>query len=276
MMAVADVEGAPGSSLTSGTSNVEISDVEIVTPVGRLPAWMQEWVKSPTWKRDRLALRLMGETGVARRSDAQEMFAQLIGVGARTGSVHRAFRRLIQRGVVEVIEATAGLGARHLIRLTEKGQDAYRLLFGKEPVPSQTTELLKRHKSPDHVMLVLATGDVLRDAGWRVDLFPKPVDLDGGSRYEPDLVAVSPDGEVAYVECERMTRKNPTERKLKWQRCYIATGGDIYIAVPDQQAEEAIRSEVLRWLGGKRIRLRMMVVAEAEAEKPWVYDREHG
>jgi len=174
---------------------------------------------------------------------------------------------------LEVVEAKAGPGARHLIHLTQKGADAYRLLFGREPAPAQTTALLNRHKSPDHVMLILETADLLRAAGWKVDLFPEPVRLENGEQYHPDLVAVGPD-RVAYIECERPTRKRPAERRGKWQRCYSATGGELYIAVPDRQALDAIRSEVLYWLGSRPVRLRIMVVAEAKPEDLWAYERE--
>lgn len=247
--------------------------VQIPIPLDRLPAWLQEWSQAPTWERDALALRVIGETGVARRSEAQEMFARLVGAGPRAGSVHRAFRRLQARGVMEVVEAAAGPGTKHLIRLTEKGEDAYRLLFGRDPAPSQTTELLNRHKSADHVMLILETADLLRAAGWKVNLFPEPVKLDDGTGYHPDLVAVNQE-EVVYFECERQTQKSPRDRKAKWDRCYRATGGNLYIAVPDRQALDAIRSEVLYWLGDRPFRLRMLVVAEAKPEDLWAYERE--
>ena len=246
------------------------------TPWEHLPAWIQKWAKSDTWKRDVTALRVLGDTGVARRTEAQELFGQATGLSPGVGSVWRAFDRLRKRALVEVIGAEMGArGQAQLLRLTRQGEDAYRLLWGRDPAPSQTTEFLNRHKSAEHTLLILAAADVLAAAGWRVDLFPERVQLQDGGVYEPDLVAVDPgENRAVYVEGERQTQKRAAERQGKWERCYRATGGDLCIAVPDQEALEAIRSEVLFWVGTRKFRLRMMVVGDARPDRLWAYVRE--
>ena len=245
-----------------------------------LPAWMQEWMATKFFDRDRAALWVLGSTGVARRMDASALVAQAFGVEPGSGSVSRTFDRLRKLELVEVVEAQTvderGSATWHLYRLSQKGEDAFRLLFGQDPAPSQTTRLLNRHKSPEHVLLILAAADLFTAAGWKADPLPDPVPLPDGSRYEPDLVVVG-ETETLFVECERATLKNDAERSAKWRRCYEATRGDICIVVPDAKALEAIRSEVLFWLnaqGLRKFRLRMTALASATPQNLWSYVRE--
>ncbi len=261
-----DGEGARGAGL-----------LPLATPLERLPAWVQEWAKAPSFERDLLALWVLGSTGVARRMDASVLVGQAFGVEPGSGSVARSFDRLKKLGILEVVEGRPDQGRAvwHLFRLSEKGADAFRLLFGQDPAPSQTTLLLNRHKSPEHVLLILAVADLFAAAGWKADPLPDPVLLPSGERYEPDIVAVGP--ETLFVECERATDKNFPERSGKWRRYYEATLGNLVIAVPDQKSLEPIRSEVLFFLsamGVRKYRLRMMVLETATPQDLFQFVRE--
>lgn len=270
---ISDEEGEEGIAVPT------VAAPPLATPARNLPGWIQEWMETPAWERDRLAFWVIGSTGVARRMDASVLVGQAFGVEPGSGSVIRAFERLKKYGLLDVIEARPqeqGKAVWHLFHLTEKGEDAFRLLFGQDPAPSQTSLLLARHKSPEHVLLILATCDLFRAAGWKADPLPDPVPLPDGGRYEPDVIAVGPE-ETLYVECERQTDKDPEERARKWHRCYQATNGNLVIAVPDRKALEAIRSEVLFWLGAQgknKFRLRMIVVGEASPENLFQFVRE--
>ncbi|MDR7574239.1 MAG: hypothetical protein QN194_15105 [Armatimonadota bacterium] len=260
-----------------GASEGTLSIPPLAIPIQQLPSWIREWAGSPYFERDRITLWVLGSTGVARRMEASIMVGQAFGVEPGSGSVTRAFERLKKLGLLEVVEAQLeGKKPWHLFRLTEKGTDTFRLLFGQDPAPSQTDLLLARHKSPEHVLLILLTADLLAAAGWTADPLPDPVLLPAGERYEPDILAIGPEGRV-YIECERQTVKDPEERSGKWRRAFQASGGDLIISVPDRRAMEAIRSEVLFWLGThgiKRFRLRMIVLEEATPENLFQYVRE--
>jgi flavin-binding protein dodecin len=245
-----------------------------------LPAWMQEWAATRFFDRDRAALWILGSTGVARRMDASALVARAFGVEPGSGSVARAFDRLRKLELIDVVEAQTaderGSATWHLYRLSQKGEDAFRLLFGQEPAPSQTTRLLNRHKSPEHVLLILAAADLFTAAGWKADPLPDPVPLPDGSRYEPDLVVVG-EAETLFVECERATIKDEAVRAGKWRRYYQATHGNLCVVVPDAKALEAIRSEILYWLsaqGLRKFRLRMTALASATPQNLWSYVRE--
>jgi hypothetical protein len=213
--------------------------------------------------------------------DASALVAQAFGVEPGSGSISRTFERLRKMELIEAVEANLtteerGSATWHLYRLSPKGEDTFRLLFGQPPAPSQTTLLLNRHKSPEHVLLILAAADLFTAAGWKADPLPDPVPLPDGSRYEPDLVVVG-ETETLFVECERATVKNEAERAAKWRRCYQATHGDLCIVVPNAKALEAIRSEVLYWLnaqGLQKFRLRMVVLSSATPQNLWSYIRE--
>lgn len=253
----------------------------------RMPGWIQKWQRSQTYERDVVLLRILAETGVPRRSDAAELFGKRLDLKPTGGGVNRVFRRAAREGWVELIEVrsdTSGGAIYHLVRLTEKGRDAARLILGVDPVPSQATELLKRHKNGTHALLNLEAADLLREAGYEVDLFPAQIELPGQGEgreglFAPDLVA-SLHGRTIFVEVERDTRKNPAERNRKWSNYHAATGGEFYVIVPDRKALDAIKGEILFWASRQhRLRLWMSNLCDArgkQGEDIWTYKRERG
>jgi hypothetical protein len=46
------------------------------------------------------------------------------------------------------------------------------MIRGKDPVRSQATELLRRHRSPEHAALNIKAAELLWRAGYNVDIFP--------------------------------------------------------------------------------------------------------
>jgi hypothetical protein len=153
--------------------------------------------------------------------------------------------------------------------LTERGEDIYRLLRGEAPAPSQTTELLKRHKSPQHAALNLDAANRLWEAGYGVELFPDPVALETGTYY-PDLVITTPEGRTLYVECERNTRKNPKERERKWALYYAASGSHFLVVTSNEEAGQAIQREILTWAGERPLTLWMAGLEDQETGLVWV------
>ena len=261
-------------------------DADSLSP-NRMPGWIQKWQRSSTYERDVVLLQILAETGVPRRSDVAVLFAERLNLGTvGGGGIQRAFKRAARDGWIELVEVKSSLVGRslhHLVRLTEKGQDAARLIFNTEPVPSQATELLKRHRSGAHALLNLEAADMLREAGYEVDLFPARIELSGKGEkkrlFLPDLVA-SRHGRTIFVEVERDTRKNPDERNRKWDNYCVATGGEFYIVVPGRAALDAIKSEILYWAGPGRQhklkRLWMSSLSDAMGKKGddiWTHKR---
>jgi hypothetical protein len=272
---LASTDVVPASSDAQATSTAEDSK--------QLPSWIQEWQRESTYEYDVALLRLLAESQVASRKDAVRLLALRLGKAPKSGSMSRVIRRAAaQLKLVELIEVSNEVsgGATCLLRLTEHGRLAYYLLFNKEPpAPCITTELLKRHKSPAHALLNLQAADMLREAGYEVDLLPGQIKLPGepaGRMFVPDLVA-SWQGKTLFVEVERDTRKNPQARARKLRNYYDATGGAFYIVVPNATALKNIKSEINRWRDTERhLLLWMTSLSDAKGKKGediWLYKR---
>lgn len=59
------------------------------------------------------------------------------------------------------------------------------------------------------------TADVLREAGYQVNLTPPDVNLPDGGLFHPDLVITDEQGATHFVEVERDVDKNLEQRQAK-------------------------------------------------------------
>lgn len=206
-------------------------------------AWLVRWRASPDYPRDAEALRVIGARGYVLR----ESIARAVGANPRSGTTAAAFQRLRQWGLIEERAAKAEVAGRppNLLRLTERGQFAYRALFGQEPVEPEHDRLLRQHKSEEQVVLALQARAVLEDAGAElVDLFPGPQPLPGGGKFQVDLVAVL-GGQRLYVELERAAGRG--QRRLnKWSQYALLTRA-FYFFVPNREALNRLMTELNYW-----------------------------
>lgn len=247
-------------------------------PPDRLPEWVAQWQGEPSHQRDLALLRLLAETGVARRTEIERELARRTDPPAASGSAGRVLRRCAKLDLIQTVEISGQEeeAPARLTRLTERGRTVCRLLLGVEPVPSQATELLARHESPARALLALSAADLLRGAGYEVDLLPGRVELPEGRSFVPDL-AVSQNGRAWYVEVERELHSGPQERDRRWRDCYDATGGQLHVVVPDRTTQEAIKSEILFWARQRPLSLRMTWLDEArgrQGEDVWLFERD--
>lgn len=242
---------------------------------GEIPPWLDEWQESDHFLTDREALRAMGIRGLSLRTDV----AQAVGFkDSASGAARRLFERLDDHGIIEQERPKAEMWGRppYLLRLTERGREAFRLLFEDEPVESEYDRLIARHKSPEHVLLNMAARDALLEAGAdAVDMYPRPVTLPSGGRMDVDLVAVF-DDEPLYIEAERARSKKA--RKAKWSNLASVTR-DFYVVVPNKKVKSAVISEVTGWTydcpddaaGG--VVLHVCCLSTFDGEELWEYKR---
>ena len=111
---------------------------------------------------------------------------------------------------------------------------------------------MARHRTAEHAYLNLVAGDVLRENGYQVDLFPDPIQV-GDRRVQPDILATR-EGSTIIVECERHTRKRKDQRARKWNGLVGASQAltgkkELYVMTPNTEAKNAIVSELSRWRG---------------------------
>lgn len=208
------------------------------------PEWLSGWQDSDTYQMDREVLRVIGLRGLSLRSDVAKAVTSLD--SSTSGTARRLFDRLGDLGVIEEERPRGeiGGGTPYLLRLTERGKEAFQLLFDDEPVESEYDRLMARHKSPEHVLLNMKARDVLLEAGAdSVDMYPRPVTLPDGGRLDVDLVAVF-DGEPLYIEAERSRSKKV--REAKWTNL-ASIAGNLYVVVPNKKVKSAVISEITKW-----------------------------
>ncbi|MEA3309315.1 MAG: hypothetical protein U9Q70_07375, partial [Chloroflexota bacterium] len=138
------------------------------------------------------------------------------------------------------------------------------------------SRLLRRHKSLEHTLLNWQAAQELQARDYLTDLFPAALTVAGG-QFEPDLLATR-QGEVYYVECERYTRKKRSQRARKWERYHAATGGDFYLVVPNTKAQNALVSEISRWVYKTQrvVRLylsNLSLLVNRETEEYWTLEK---
>ena len=97
----------------------------------------------------------------------------------------------------------------------------------------------------------------------------------------PDLTAISPDGAVLLIECERLAKhRTAEERRNKWSDLAALTQGQFYVVVPGGQQQRDLITEVSQWIietDTKRARLAICQYTKAvkpETAKPWTYSTE--
>lgn len=205
------------------------------------PAWLAAWRASAEYAQDAEALRVIGLYGYVLRESVAGA------VGVRGGTASRLFERLREQGLVEEKPGKVDTPGRppNLLCLTGRGQAAYCFLFGQEAAEPEDERLLRRHKSAEQVMLALLGRLVLEEAGAEhVDLFPEPLPLPDGGRFEIDLVAVL-EGQRLYIELERASGRGQ-KRLDKWSRYAQATKA-FYFFVPNREALNRLMTELNYW-----------------------------
>ncbi len=213
------------------------------------PDWFQRWVIPHTgMDKDFAMMQILGKTGEPYRATVTRAAAYYLGMASIGGSLGKSITRLEEMGMITLVKIRWQRISPHLMALTNKGENAYRMLFGQEPVPQELPRLLARHKSARHIYLILETERHLRAAGYVVERYPDPIETDLG-RYEPDLVARF-DEHTLYIEAEVKTTKSRGEnspRRQKWERYWKLTGGEFYVSVTDAAGRRALCSELRYW-----------------------------
>ncbi len=223
------------------------------------------------------ALRVLGETGACLRRPVTE---RLLAEGVLVQESVKPFQELEAAGLLEQhkpkVESVGNTP--YLLRLTEAGIQAYRERFGGEPVEPLLDQLLRRHKSIEHVWLNLKAAQVLEEHGYTVDLLPAPVRTEDGHELAPDLAATK-DGKTIYVECER-TAKRGEAFAQKLENMLRLNGDALYFVVPDTGMQSTIVSLVGEWAYRERRPVALYVCNLAKLEQggdePWTVVRRIG
>ena len=237
------------------------------------PVWMATWRQAETFERDAGILKMIAETGIARRPVIEAQAAEQLGIKKAGGSIQALMTRLENLHLIERFRPWtadgAGTGGKYpdLVRLTDQGRLAYWLLTSQQPQTNDYDLLLERHVSPEHTLLNLQAADMLREAGYQVDLTPPEITLPDGGLFRPDLAIVDDQGATHFVEVERDVDKNLEQRQAKWRNFYQASGGKMYVVCDNRSCMRNIRSEINYCLGNKPLVVSLTNLVDLQAGK---------
>ena len=230
-------------------------------------------------------LRIMGVTGTPLRRSLVDMLLQeglIATTDPRSGGARRPFSQLQQKGLVEavIVSRESGGHPMHLFRLTHPGQDLYRHMYHGDPVESAYDRLLRRHKSPEHVLLNLQAAKILEPWADAVDLFPSRLQVEGVGVFDPDIVAIV-DGKPIFVECERGQGSRRELADRKWEILAAASGGQLHAIVPNRAVEQRVTRDIGRWAEENQasVVLRVSTISVWMRERPsppWTSERVFG
>jgi len=244
--------------------------------------WFNQWRESSEFERDAALIKAMGYHGFCLRKSIEAALVKNGVITAGSGAIQRLFTRVKEKwGLTEEFKPRTETGtgrAPFLLRLTERGREAFRLLSGQEAVESEYDRLLARHKSDEHLLLNVQARDAFLECGAEaVDLYPQPVQLPSGGTFDVDLVVIFPGQSPLYVEVERGGAKNKRQRDQKWAN-YRQVTSDFYIVVPNKKVQSQIVTEITTWAYQSRIHLTLHVCNLSQLGKGslWHFEREMG
>jgi len=202
-----------------------------------------------------------------------------LGIKKAGGSIQALMTRLEDLQLIERFRPWtadgAGTGGKFpdLVRLTDQGRLAYWLLTNQQPQANEYDLLLERHVSPEHTLLNLQAADVLREAGYQVNLTPPEITLPDGGLFRPDLAIVDDQGATNFVEVERDVDKNLEQRQAKWRNFHQASGGRMFVVCDNRSCMRNIRSEINYCLGNKSLVISLTNLADIQTGKRGDGDR---
>jgi hypothetical protein len=275
-------QAAPSSEATDNIETVVTS-----SPMTTAADWYQTWLAETTpenMERQKVALQLIGRGEVFFRSEIIERLNALgllndVSVDKPSGTGTRLLTDLVNLNYVREINAGYGAAVPKPLQLTERGFEAYRLLWDDALEESAFDRLLKRHKTIEHTTLNLLAYNLLLRFGFQaIELYPTPLYTAAGAVVDPDLVAVSSAGERLIIECERMVmHRTPAERDAKWNHLAEVTHGQLYVVVLGNRQQSDLMAELSAWIQAshtKKVSLAVCQYLKAirpEAPSMWTY-----
>jgi hypothetical protein len=215
------------------------------------PPWFIAWTASGGFERQSFIIRLIGDTGLARRSEIVKVFAEKFNIGFKTGDVSHVINRLQELGFVTK-DKTAGTGhgaPPDILSLDWLGETTYILLTSKLPAENEYHSIRSAHSTDGHTILVLKAADVLTGEGYEIlSKGEINIPLPDGRISSPDILARK-DGREIHVEVERDVNKGNAEaRERKWQNAFDAGQGNLYVICENERSQKTLVQEINRAL----------------------------
>ena len=243
-------------------------------------AWQQATAPEILARQQKL-IEVVGEGEAFFRAEIVEALhtAGLLQDDPGAWAAKRLLASVNELGLIEEMDGGFGASVPKVLTLTPKGCVAYERLTGHALPRTPWARLLDRHKTTEHTVLNLLARNILRRFQYTaIDLFPPSQRTPTGAVVIPDLTAVSPEGELLLIECERLAKhRTAEERRNKWGDLAALTQGQFYVVVPGGQQQRELLTEISQWImetGTKRANLSICQYTKAmhpEAGSPWTY-----
>jgi hypothetical protein len=219
-----------------------------------VPSWFQAWASSPGFDRQAFVIRLMGDSGLARRPEIIKALADQFGIDPTTGAVSNVFKRLKEMEFI-TIEDTAGTGKGappQVFAFDKLGEAAYIFLAQKLPTENEYYSARSAHSTDAHTLLVLKAANILATEGYEiVSKGEINIPLPDGRISSPDILARK-NGQEIHVEVERDVSKGDGDaRERKWQNAFDAGQGWIYVFCETENVQKKLVQEINRALASE-------------------------
>jgi hypothetical protein len=214
------------------------------------PAWYWKWRTNSSYERDIRFLQTLGATGYCRLTELRDEF-EYRGHGTES-TMYRAVSSCEKWELVERVGAVARTRGRptSVIILTERGKWCYQTETGSAPKRNEYETLIKAHKNPNHLALILQAAEAFAQLGFAVDREPRriAVDKERGKYFFPDLTVSDPQtSELLFLEVERGGGRRKEANIHKWDNASSAAAGKIWIVADKVNTLNTRIGEVMYW-----------------------------
>ena len=249
---------------------------------------MASWRQAETFERDAGILKMIAETGLARRPVIETQAAEILGIKKAGGSIQALMSRLVDLNLIETFRPWAadgaGTGGRHpdLVRLTDQGRLAYWLLTSHAAAGERIRSIARAPRIARAHLAQPAGCRCAREAGYQISLTPPEITLPDGGLFRPDLAISDDQGVTHFVEVEHDVDKNIEQRQAKWRNFYQASGGKMFVVCDNRSCMRNIRSEINYCLRNRPLLVSLTNLADlqtgkrGEGDSVWLEARNRG
>lgn len=197
-------------------------------------------------------LEIIGKTGIFRTTELKQHPLFLQAFNPTSNYFQQKLQDLLTLGLIS--QERVNVGARghtyDVFQLTPKGIKVFEALFNQTPIDSQLKELLARHSTLEHALLVLDTKIVFEKAGYIVDDTHEgnTVKTKSGAIIHFDLTVKKSReaaGIVQRIECER--GKQPDNDFFNKLEKWLEVDNNFYFVSPNKEMREAVKRKFFRW-----------------------------
>lgn len=228
------------------TSNNTLKNLEnILTIDGKVWDIPNELQKLNIYQEE--MIKVMGESGYSETRQIYDEVMKRIDVQETT--LKNQMAGLVENVIVESELVSTFLRRNlNLYGLTGLGEEIYRHLTHKNPIKSEKNKLKTQHSSLKHAYSIKDTATILQDLGYTnisIDSSLNQIQVSGGNRYVPDIIANFDANKKTYWEVELAHHKDGDFFE-KLQKAAKVTD-TVYIIAPDKPTFDKLKNQIGRY-----------------------------